>query len=485
MTQLLNKLNNYKYDNETVQNMINYLSNNVLPFQPVNNSDKSKIKRFKDKCNNFIVENNKLYYRNDGLNLRVVPNDEVNETLEQCYADPMYAGIGLTKFYDKISNRFLGIKQKDIKSFLPDQAEYQMTQPAHHIINKPIITTYMNERWAIDLVDMNRYIKDNRNYRYILSCIDYFTKKCWLRGLKNKTAQDVTNAMQSIINEANITPKIIQKDNGGEFQGDLNVWMKDNNIKYINTLSYTPQSNGLVENLNKNIRKIIRELFLRNNNHNWIDHLQDVANNKNTQTNRTTKEEPNDIWSNTYDNNDDVEEKIKKRAEQMLYNTQELNVGDYVRVKMSSLQSQIRKMIKDNMKKHIIVSWSPDIYVIDKVLKADKDNTVENNRYCLRQLNGDILKTQLKLNNTHKERRAKRFFASELLKVMKTEEPDTKYTFKKINKLNVVNDNEPIIKKKKAVKKAIVHKVTYDEPIVARPQRIRKAPAYLNDYELS
>ena len=60
-------------------------------------------------------------------------------------------------------------------------------------------------------------------------------------------------------------------------------------IKQEFTLSYTPQSNGLVENLNNQIRKILREMFLRNNNTIWYDKLKLVAKNKNNQKKSTIK----------------------------------------------------------------------------------------------------------------------------------------------------------------------------------------------------
>ena len=47
----------------------------------------------------------------------------------------------------------------------------------------------------------------------------------------------------------------------------------------------------------------------------------------------------------------------------MKYN-REYKVGDYVRVKMASLFSVVRKMIKAGDKKLITVTSSPDIYTV-------------------------------------------------------------------------------------------------------------------------
>jgi transposase InsO family protein len=64
--------------------------------------------------------------------------------------------------------------------------------------------------------------------------------------LLHKTAVDVREQLRSIFQEARLYPKILQKDNGGEFQGEVDEFLTERNIKYINTKSYSPQSNGLV-----------------------------------------------------------------------------------------------------------------------------------------------------------------------------------------------------------------------------------------------
>ena len=51
----------------------------------------------------------------------------------------------------------------------------------------------------------------------------------------------------------------------------------------------------------------------------------------------------------------------KARKDVLKNTTQEFELGDYARVKLSQLYSQIRKMVKDSEKKHIVVKYSPEI----------------------------------------------------------------------------------------------------------------------------
>ena len=88
---------------------------------------------------------------------------------------------------------------------------------------------------------------------------------------------------------------------------------------------------------------------------------------------------------------------------------------------MGTLYSNVRKLIKSGDKKLIVVNYSPTIYQIESVLKKDikdkvvRDNVIsyEKSRYTLKNLDGTSVQTQQKLNNPNKERRDKRFFASD------------------------------------------------------------------------
>jgi len=179
------------------------------------------------------------------------------------------------------------------------------------------------------------------------------------------------------------------------------------------------------------------------------------------------KKRPIDIWNNRpYEEQDKNEHfpvatKISEKAKRnVLKNkTQEFTVGDFVRVKLSQLYSKIRKMIKQGDKKYIVVKYSPEIYEIDKVLKPDHAG-YEKLRYTLKDLDGNILLTQQKMNNPNKARVQKRFFASDFLKVEKKDIPndvvkneDKNYIQRdgfdihKALKLNVIKDAETEAKK--------------------------------------
>ena len=85
-------------------------------------------------------------------------------------------------------------------------------------------------------------------------------------------------------------------------------------IKHITGKSY--RQIVLVEACDNQIHKIMRALFIRNNNLNWIDRLGEIQLSKNTQYDTNLKAMPKTVLTNIINDNDlrSVTEGIKERA---------------------------------------------------------------------------------------------------------------------------------------------------------------------------
>jgi hypothetical protein len=176
----------------------------------------------------------------------------------------------------------------------------------------------------------------------------------------------------------------------------------------------------------------------------------------NTQNNGTTKENPIDIWKEGHEIAGEKNQAIIRLHERRIVNSvknntaEEYKVGDYVRVKMATLYSSVRKIIKSGDKKLLAVNFSPTLYQIKSILNKDiKDRTVGDNvisfekrRYILKNIDGTPLQTQLKRNNPNAIRKEKRFFASDMQLVKNPEQGGTyleKFTVKDAIKLNKID----------------------------------------------
>ena len=56
---------------------------------------------------------------------------------------------------------------------------------------KKIVINHIDEIHSCDLVDMTKYSKVNRGYKYIFTYIDIFSKYAWSFPLKSKTIKDI------------------------------------------------------------------------------------------------------------------------------------------------------------------------------------------------------------------------------------------------------------------------------------------------------
>jgi hypothetical protein len=113
-------------------------------------------------------------------------------------------------------------------------------------------------------------------------------------------------------------------------------------------------------------------------------------------------------------------ERIKKVAKRNLDKTivEQFKNGDMVRVLMSSLYSKIRTKIKEGDGKLLISKYSPDVYkVVETPEPVGEHKDFMKERYMLLDKNDKFVRTELKLNDPNKNRTAKLFFGSELLRV--------------------------------------------------------------------
>ena len=105
-------------------------------------------------------------------------------------------------------------------------------------------------RYIVDIWTFEHLVGDT-NYLYILDCIDHFSKFMNAFLLINKTMDLVISKIEYFIMNNGVC-KILQNDNGKEFDNSrIRIFCENNNIKYIRSTPYHPQSNGSVEILHK------------------------------------------------------------------------------------------------------------------------------------------------------------------------------------------------------------------------------------------
>jgi hypothetical protein len=105
---------------------------------------------------------------------KIIPNDDYdkNKIIGEIYRD-YGLGSGIKNLFEKVSRRYINIKRKDIEMFLKRNTNYQLTKPQVKQTNKTIFSSDVNKVWGMDLINLNTYVSKNKQYRYILTCVDF------------------------------------------------------------------------------------------------------------------------------------------------------------------------------------------------------------------------------------------------------------------------------------------------------------------------
>ena len=97
---------------------------------------------------------------------------------------------------------------------------------------KKVIVNHIDEIHSCDLVDMTKYSRINKGYKYIFTNIDIFSKFAWSFPLKTKSIKEIKLCFQKIFKERK--PKFIWSDQESAFfSKEIFKFFKDHNIKFI------------------------------------------------------------------------------------------------------------------------------------------------------------------------------------------------------------------------------------------------------------
>ena len=142
-------------------------------------------------------------------------------SLSSLYVDPGFAGAftGQNNFYSAAKENNQAVKRSQTNKILRASDAYTLHKPTKRPARyRRIYTKGIRYLFQIDLVDMSAHAADNDGYKWIVMCIDTFTKFLWAFKMKNKTAKSVFDALEQLLTAER--PIKIETDQGGEFLGN-------------------------------------------------------------------------------------------------------------------------------------------------------------------------------------------------------------------------------------------------------------------------
>ena len=104
----------------------------------------------------------------------------MDDYLASMYYDPKCSGgfAGFDRLYKDVEKEGkFNISHMKIKEWLIKQDAYTLHKPTrHHFKRNRVIVCGIDEQWQMDLADMQSMQTFNDGYRYLLVCIDVFSK---------------------------------------------------------------------------------------------------------------------------------------------------------------------------------------------------------------------------------------------------------------------------------------------------------------------
>lgn len=281
--------------------------------------------------------------------------------------------------------RYSGSPIKTVTKWLSSQDTYTLHKPIRKTFpRRKTFAKGINDLFQADLVEMQSMSRANDGYRYILTCIDVFSKYAFAIPLKDKKGSTVSAAFETIFAER--TPVFLQTDRGVEF---LNHQVQDvlrkHDVRHYSSLNDDIKA-ACVERYNRTLKSRMYRYMTHHHTNRWVDALQSIVDSYNRTVHRSIGMPPIDV---NVENEDAVARRLypPKPALSWKYQT-----GDRVRI----------GKYKHVFGKGYLPNWSEEIFTV-----ADRHPTFPVT-YGLTDLSGEPIKGK--------------FYEQEIQKIDKTDD---------------------------------------------------------------
>ena len=226
-----------------------------------------------------------------------------------------------------------------------------------NFLRRRVFVEGIDEIWAADLVEMQKFAKWNKGIRYLLTVIDVFSKFGWIEPLKDKKGETVAEAFKNIF-EKGRKPEKLWTDKGKEFFNQhMNRLLKEKNIILYTTEN--EQKSSVIERWNRTMKEKMWKRFTQQNSTVYIDDLPGLVNEYNNTKHSSIKMTP-------------VEASLKKNESNVWLNlfgkwkgektNSKFKIDDMVRI------SKLKRKVFD---KGYTPNWTEEIFKIVKVLNTN------------------------------------------------------------------------------------------------------------------
>ena len=258
----------------------------------------------------------------------------MNDIIEQYYNSSNYASVN--KIYKLMKDDNHDVKPKDIKNFIENKTEVQLLKQNKNSKMKLGHITSMKPHaiWNMDIFFLQKYHKQNQGYKYILCCIDIFTRYVFCEPMISKENEEVIKAFKLIIKKQK--PYVIVTDNDSTFlSSEFQRVLDENKIALDPVPVHDHHSLGVIDRFARTLKTILHKRFIKYNSLNWIDHLDSIIKNYNNSPHSGIDNIKPSQATEKHNAAIIYELNVEKAKVKTTYKPTIFEIGDYVRVKIN------------------------------------------------------------------------------------------------------------------------------------------------------
>ncbi|EFP11727.1 hypothetical protein CRE_05296 [Caenorhabditis remanei] len=274
----------------------------------------------------------------------------VKAAIKDAYTNPKNpsAFTSVANIHKFLKPKFKSLTYEQVEKVLEDLESFTLHRPTRKRFPRlKTLASGLFTDFQADLVDMSKYKKTNNNTTFLLTVIDIYSRRLYVRPLKNKGGVEVSKALSEIFKEIGTSPMSVYTDEGKEFYNtNVKTLFKETGVSLISTKSELKCA--VIERANRTLKTRLAKYMTQKYGYKYIDVLQKIVKGINNTLNRGIGKKPVDVKRGDF--MVPLPEDVEKRTK--------FQVGDHVRI---SAKRQIFDKGYDQ-------GWTTEVFIVNKVL---------------------------------------------------------------------------------------------------------------------
>lgn len=252
------------------------------------------------KARRYILENDTLYKKvfvnNATRKVPVIPDVLKTDILSSLHDSPLTGGhLGRDKVFAKLRDRYFWERMfTDVEEYVRSCPECQARKRGNNKKPNGLLNPIQPPEQPFRDICIDILGPFTRAYdksRYIITCVDYTTRYCEAKAVKDATAEEVATFLYEIITRHGAF-QVLHSDRGTQFTSRIIAnLIKQIGAKSALSTSYHPASQGVLERVHASLGNML-SMYVAANQKDWPCALNSILFAHNTSINRSTKFSP-------------------------------------------------------------------------------------------------------------------------------------------------------------------------------------------------